>query len=75
MPEISVGPSADELVVLFKGDSGAPILSQVPTGPQRDRDADPGKCDAHDGKRVGSMDNAMAKNTDPCCVAEEKYKA
>ena len=53
----------------------APILSQVPTGPQRDSNADPGKGDAHNGKSVGPMDNAMAKNADPRRVAEEQYKA
>ena len=49
MPEMSVGTSADELVVLFESDSGAPILSQVPAGPQSDSDADPGECDARNG--------------------------
>jgi len=32
--ENGVGPSADDLVVLFESDSCAPILSQVPAGTQ-----------------------------------------
>ncbi len=75
MPEMSVGPSTDELVVLFESDTGAPILSQVPAGPQSDRNADPGECDARNGKSVCPMDNAMTKNADPRSVAEEQDKA
>jgi len=75
MTEISVGPRADELVVLFKSDSGAPILSEVPAGPQSDRDANPGECDAGDGKSVGPRQNVMTKNTDPRHVAEKQDKA
>lgn len=75
MPEISIGPSADDLVVLFESDSRAPILSQVLPGPQSDSDADPGECDARNSKRIRPMDNAMTKNTDLRCVAEEHGKA
>ncbi len=75
MPEMSVGPSADELVVLFESDTGAPILSQVPAGPQSDSDADPGECDARNGNSVGPMDNAMTKNADLPYVGEEQDKA
>ena len=75
MPEMSVGPSTDELVVLFESDSGAPILSQVPPGPQSDSDPDPGECDAHNRKGVCPMDNAMTKKADLRYVAEEQYKA
>src|SRR5271157_3040779 len=74
MPEISVGPGADELVVLFESDSGAPILSQVPAGPQSDGDADPGECDARNGKSVCPRDNAMTKNADLPYAAEEQDK-
>ena len=42
MAEMSVGAGADELVSFFQGDSGAPVLSQMASGPQRDRDAGPG---------------------------------
>jgi len=75
MPEMSVRPGADELMVLFESDSSAPILSQVPTGTQSDSNADPGECDARNGKSVGPMDNAMTKNVDPRYVAEEQDKA
>ena len=75
MPEISVGPAADELVVLFESDSGAPILSQVPAGPQSDGDADPGECDARNGKRVCPRENMMTENPDLRCVAEEQDEA
>jgi len=75
MPEMSVGASTDELVVLFESDSRTPILSQVPAGPESDSDADPGECDARNGKSVCLMDNAMTKNADLRDVAEEQDKA
>src|SRR5271155_1359137 len=75
MPEISVRPGADELVVLFECDSGAPILSQVPAGPQSNRDAEPGKRNTHDGERVCSSDNAMTKNANSRRVAKEQDEA
>ena len=74
MPEMGVGPRADEFMVLFESDSAAPKLSQVPAGPQRDREADPGEGDGRNGKSVGSMHNAVAKNADRTCVAEDQYK-
>ena len=75
MTEMSVGPSTDELVVLFESDTGAPILSQVPAGPQSNSDADPGECDARYGKSVCLMDNAMTKNADLRYLGEEQDKA
>ena len=75
MPEMSIGPSADDLVVLFESDSRAPILSQVPPGPQSDSDADPGECDARNRKGIRPLDNGMTKNTDSGCVAKEHGKA
>jgi len=75
MPEMSVGPSADELVVLFERDSGAPILSQVPASPQSDGDAHPGKRNAQNGKSVRSMNNTMTKNADLRRVAEERGRS
>ena len=62
-------------MVLFESDSCAPILPQVPAGPQRDSDADPGECDARNSKSIRPMDNAMPKNTDLRCVAEQQDKA
>src|SRR5258707_72172 len=73
--ETSVGPSMNELVVLFESDSSPPILSQVPAGPQSDSDADPGEYYARNSKSVGSMENAMTKNADLRCVAEEQGEA
>ena len=75
MPEMSVGSSADELVILFESDSGAPILSQVPAGPQSYGDADPGEYDTRNRKSVCPMDNAMTKNADLRSVAEEQCEA
>ncbi len=75
MPKMSVGPCADELVVLFESNSGAPVLSQVPASPKSDSDADPGKRNAYNGKCVCSMDNAMTKYSDLRCVAEEQDEA
>jgi hypothetical protein len=75
MPKISIRPTADELVVLFERGPGAPILSQVPASPQSDCDADPRECDAHNGKTVRLRDDAMTKNSDPRCVAEEQDEA
>ena len=75
MPEMSVGPSTDELMVLFESDTGAPILSQVPASPQSDSDADPGECDARNGKSVCLMDNVMTKNADLRYAGEEQDKA
>src|ERR1700737_709175 len=75
MSKASVGPSANELVVLFESDSSAPKLSQVPAGPQSDSDADPGEYYARNSKSVCSMENAMTKNADLRCVAEEQGKA
>jgi len=75
MPEMSVGPSTDELVVLLESDTGAPILSQVPAGPQSDSDTDPGERDARNGKSICPMDNAMTKNAGLRYVAEEQDKA
>jgi len=75
MPEMSVGPGADELVFLFESDSGAPILPQVPTGPKSDCNADPGECDARNGKSVCPTDNGMTKNADVRYAAEEQDKA
>ncbi len=74
MSKTSVGPSANELVALFESDSSAPILSQVPAGPQSDSDAYPGEYDARNSKSVCSMENAMTKNADLRCVAEEQGK-
>ena len=75
MPEVSVGPSADQLVVFFESDSGAPILPQVPAGPQSDSDADPGESDTRNGKSVCPRDNAMTKSADPTEVAESEKVA
>src|SRR5260370_10473314 len=75
MPKTSVGPSANELVVLFESHSSAPILSQVPAGPQSDSHSDPGAYYARNSKSVCSMENAMTKNADLRCVAEEQGKA
>ncbi len=75
MPEMSVGSGADEFVILFESDSGAPILSQMPAGPQSDSNADPGECDARNGKRVRPVENVMTENADRRDAAEERNKA
>ena len=77
MPEISVGPAADELVVFFQSDSGAPILSQVPARPQSDGDADPSEGNTRNGQCVGAEKNVMIENAHLpfIAVAEEQDKA
>ena len=42
MAEVGVGTAADELVTLFEGDAGAPVLSEMPARPESDGNADPG---------------------------------
>ena len=71
MPEMSVWPSANELMVLFESDSGAPILSQMPTGPQSDPNPDPGECDSSNSQGVGKRENTVPKNADLPYIAKE----
>ena len=75
MPEIRVGAGADEFVALFESNSGAPILSQVPAGPESDGDTDPCERDARGGDSVGLRENVAAKNGDLRRLAEEQDKA
>lgn len=73
MAKMSVWPGADEFMVLFQSDSGAPILSQVPARPESDGDADPGEYDAGSGKSVAPMHNEVTKKAYIRGAAEEKY--
>lgn len=72
VPEIRVGAGANELVVFFESDSRAPILSQVPAGPESDRDASPGEGNAGNGKSVAARENLTTENADLPCVTEEQ---
>jgi len=63
MPEMGVGAGADELVIFFESDAGAPILSEMPARPEGDGDADPGEGNASEGKRVGAREDAIAENS------------
>ena len=62
MPEIGVGAGADELVIFFESDSGAPILSEMPARPEGKGNADPCEGNASEGKSVGAGENAIAEN-------------
>jgi len=75
MAKMSMGPTADELVVLFQSDSGAPILAQVPARPESDGDAYPRECHAGNFKSVIPMHNQVTENASPYEVAEDQYVA
>lgn len=75
MAEICVRASADELVIFFESNSGAPILSEMPASPESDGDADPCEGNASEGKSVGARENAMAEDADARCPAEKQDKA
>src|SRR5580658_4241190 len=75
MPEIGVGASADELVIFFESDPGAPILSEMPASPEGEGNADPCEGNASQGKSVGAKENSLAENADPRCPAEKQDKA
>src|SRR5580700_10539283 len=74
MSEMSVGPCADELVILFECHPGTPILSQVPPRPQSDGNADPGECDSYSGTGEGLWEHRMTENADPRSSTEKHEK-
>ena len=75
MPEMSVGAGPDELVILLQGDSTAPILPQVPAGPDGESDSNPSKSDARNRGRVGTMENALTKHADAHEAPEQQGEA
>lgn len=75
MPKPRVRPRADQFVILFDCDAGAPILSQMPACPQCERNPGPSECNARDTKSVGTRDHSMAEDPNLCVVAEEQNEA
>ena len=75
MPEMGVGAGPDELVILLEGDPAAPILPQVPAGPQGESDSHPSERHARDRCRQGAMENALAKHTDAREAPEQQGEA
>src|ERR1700721_4848253 len=75
MPEIRVGASADELVIFFESDSGAPILSEMPASPEGEGDAHPREGNASQRKSVAGRESVLAENADARCPTEKQDKA
>src|ERR1022692_1927810 len=72
MPKARIGPGADQLVIFLDRDAGAPVLSQMPSRPQCQRNPCPDQRNAREGKRVRSRNNLLAENPDPWVVDEEQ---
>ncbi len=64
VPQARVGPSADELVIFFYGDSSAPVLAEMPARPNRQRDAGPGKHNCGDADTKTPRNYSLAQETD-----------
>ena len=72
--EIYAGSGADELVIFFERDSGAPIKSAARAGLESDGDIDPGKGDSDGRNGSGPWGNVTTDGANFGNFAKEQDK-
>jgi hypothetical protein len=75
MPKPRVRPRADQFVIFFDRDAGAPILSQMPARPQCQSDSGPREPNADHAQSESTRNESMPENPDLRLIAKEQNEA
>jgi hypothetical protein len=75
MPQASIRPGADQLVIFFDGNSTTPILAEVPACPDGQRSSRPRQRNGGDVGGIAARENSLAKESDTGRTLEQENEA